>query len=90
MVDVAEHVYDDDPGRGHPDVRTRLAGANYFLLGNGLIQAAVQHAPRGEGTALGLLIMDPDHLRKKRDALTMHPGSGLETSVVHLRRSPLT
>jgi len=84
MVDVAEHVYDDDPGRGHPDVRTRLAGANYFLLGNGLIQAAVQHAPRGEGTALGLLIMDPDHLRKKRDALTMHPGSGLETSVVHL------
>ncbi|MCU0250369.1 MAG: hypothetical protein MUE61_09185 [Vicinamibacterales bacterium] len=84
MVDVAEHVYDDDPARGHPDVRTRLAGVNYFLLGNGLIQAAVQHAPRGEGTALGLLIMDPDRLRKKRDALTMHPAFGLETSVVHL------
>ena len=84
MVDVAEHVYDDDPARGHPDVRTRLADANYFLLGNGLIQAAVQHAPRGEGTALGLLIMDPDSLRKKRDALNMHPASGLETSAVHL------
>ena len=84
MVDVAEHVYDDDPQRGHPDVRTRLAGVNYFLLGNGLIQAAVQHAPRGEGTALGLLIMDPDSLRKKRDALNMHPASGLETSAVHL------
>ena len=84
MVDVAEHVYDDDPARGHPDVRTRLAGVNYFLLGNGLIQAAVQHAPRGEGTALGLLIMDPDRLRKKRDALTMHPDFGLATSVVHL------
>jgi hypothetical protein len=84
MVDVAEHVYDDDPGRGHPDVRTRLAGVNYFLLGNGLIQAAVQHASRGEGTPLGLLIMNPDALRKKRDALTMHPEFGLETSVVHL------
>jgi hypothetical protein len=84
MVDVAEHVYDDDPRLGHPDVRTRLAGVNYFLLGNGLIQAAVQHAPRGEGTPLGLLIMDPDALRKKRHALTMHPTSGLETSVVHL------
>jgi hypothetical protein len=84
MVDVAEHVYDDDPGSGHPDVRTRLAGANYFLLGNGLIQAAIQHAPRGEGTPLGLLIMDPDRLRRKRDALTMQPGSGLGTSVVHL------
>jgi len=84
MVDVAEHVYDDDPKRGHPDVRTRLAGVNYFLLGNGLIQAAVQHAPRGEGTPLGLLVMDPERLRRKRDALTMQPGSGLQTSTVHL------
>jgi hypothetical protein len=84
MVDVAEHVYHDDPARGHPDVRTRLAGASYFLLGNGLIQAAVQHAPRGEGTPLGLLIMDPDRLRPKRDALTMQPDSGLATSVVHI------
>ena len=84
MVDVAEHVYDDDPERGHPDVRTRLADANYFLLGNGLIQAAVQHAPRGQGTPLALLVMDPEKLRKKRDALTMHPASGLETSAVHL------
>jgi hypothetical protein len=84
MVDVAEHVYDDDPGRGHADVRTRLAGVNYFLLGNGRIQAAVQHAPRGEGTPLGLLVMDPERLGRKRDALTMLPASGLETSLVHL------
>jgi hypothetical protein len=28
--------------------------------------------------------MDQDRLRKKRDALTMRPASGLETSVVHL------
>jgi len=28
--------------------------------------------------------MDPDRLRKKRDALTMQPDSGLATSVVHL------
>ena len=84
MVDVAEHVYDDDPGQGHADVRTRLAGVNYYILGNGLIQAAVQHASRGEGTPLGLLVMDPDRLRKKRDALTMHPRFGLEPSAVHL------
>ena len=84
MIDVAEHVYDDDPSVGHPDVRTRLDGVSYYFLGNGLIQAAVQHAPRGQGTPLGLLIMDPDRLRKKRDALTMQPGSGLGTSVVHL------
>jgi hypothetical protein len=84
MVDVAEHVYDDDPQRGHADVRTRLAGVNYFLLGNGAIQAVVQHAPRGEGTALALAIMDPERLGKKRDALTMHERFGLEPTVVHL------
>ena len=84
MVDVAEHVYDDDPGQGHADVRTRLAGVNYYLLGNGLIQAAVQHASRGEGTPLALLGDGPDLLRKKRDALTMHPRFGLEPSAVHL------
>jgi hypothetical protein len=84
MVDLAEHVYDDDPQHGHPDVRTRLAGVNYFLLGNGAIQAIVQHAPRGEGTALALAIMDPERLGRKRDALTMHERFGLEPTVVHL------
>ncbi len=84
MVDVAEHVYHDDPSDGHPDVRTRLADVAYFFLGNGVIQAAVQHAPSGDGTPLGLLIMDPDRLRKKRDALTMHPVRGLEPTRVEL------
>ena len=46
-------------------MRTRLAGAIYFFLGNGLIQAAVQHAPGGEGTPLGLLVMDPERLRQE-------------------------
>lgn len=84
MVDVAEHVYADDPSQGHADVRTRLAGVSYYFLGNGLIQAAVQHASRGEGTPLGLLVMDPDRLRKKREALTVHPRFGLEPTAVHL------
>jgi len=82
MVDVAEHVYDDDPRRGRPDVRTRLDGVGYFFLGNGLIQAAVQFAPAGQGTPLGLLVMDPDRLRKKREALTMHPSLGLAPTAV--------
>jgi hypothetical protein len=82
MIDVSEHFYDDDPGRGHADVRTRLDGASYFFLGNGLIQAAVQWAPRGEGTPLGLLVMDPDRLRKKREALSFDPDNGLETTAI--------
>jgi hypothetical protein len=84
MVDVAEHVYHDDPAQGHPDVRTRLAGASYFFVGNGAVQAAVQHAPGGEGTLLGLLIMNPDRLGKKRECLTMDPAAGLEATVLRL------
>jgi len=78
MIDVKEHYYHDDPKQGHPDVRTRLKDACYFFLGNGHIQAAVQIAPSGEGTPLGLLIMNPDRLGKKRDVLTMNPETGLE------------
>jgi hypothetical protein len=84
MINPAEHVYDDDPARGHPDVRTRLAGASYFFLSNGLIQAAVQWAPRAEGTLLGLLVMDPERLRAKRDALTFDAERGLAPTVMHV------
>ena len=51
MVNVAEHVYHDDPSAGPPDVRTRLSGASYFFLGNGVIQAAVQHRAGRRGHA---------------------------------------
>jgi hypothetical protein len=77
MINPSEHVYDDDPNRGHPDVRTRVKDVSYFFLGNGRIQAAVQWAPSGEGTPIGLLLMDPDRLRKKREALTMDEAGGL-------------
>jgi hypothetical protein len=88
MIDVKEHVYDDDPHVGPADVRTELAGVDYFFLGNGLIQAAVQSAPSGDGTPIGLLIMDPERLRKKREALTMDARSGLESTALHVISDP--
>ena len=88
MIQVTEHFYDDDPLRGHPDVRTRLADVSYFFLGNGLIQAAVQFAPGGEGTPLGLLIMNPERLGKKRDALTMDAARGLEATAISISGGP--
>jgi hypothetical protein len=85
MIDVQEHFYDDDPNRGHPDVRTRLKDVSYFFLGNGFIQAVVQVAPAGEGTPVGLLVMDPEHLGKKRDSLTMDSHSGIENTMIRIR-----
>lgn len=82
MIKVKEHFYDDDPNQGHPDCRTRLRDAFYFFLGNGLISAAVQVSPAGEGSPMGLLVMDPDKLGKKRDALSFDPETGLENTMI--------
>lgn len=86
MIDASEHYYNDDPNVGHPDVRTELKGVDYFFLGNGLIQAAVQCAPAGDATPLGVLVMNPDRLRKKREALTMDPAAGVSATMVRLAR----
>ena len=84
MIDVKEHLYHDDPKVGHPDVRTELENVAYFFLGNGHVQAAVQTAPGGDGTPVGLLVMDPERLRKKREALTMDGRTGLERTAVRI------
>jgi len=81
-MDMKEHIYADDPKVGHPDVRTFLDGVDYFFIGNGLIQAAVQVCRSGEGTALGLLIMNPDRFGPKRTALTCYEAEGITGTIV--------
>lgn len=85
MIEASEHYYHDDPNQGPRDVATRLRNVNYFFLGNGLVQAAMQYSPEGDGTLAGLLVMDPDRLRQKRAALTMDARSGLAATVLRLR-----
>jgi len=84
VIDVQEHWYDDDPRVGPADVKTALKEVEYFFLGNGRIQAAVQWGRGGEGTLLGLLVMDPEFLGKKRDALTMDPSDGLAGTTLEI------
>ncbi|MBN2011288.1 hypothetical protein JW960_18230 [candidate division KSB1 bacterium] len=84
MIDVQEHIYHDDPKIGHSDARTRLKDAYYFFLGNGFISAAIQIAPAGEGSPMGLLIMNPEQLTMKRDSLTLSQESGLERTIVQI------
>lgn len=87
MIEASEHFYHDDPNSGPADVRTELPGVDYYFLGNGLIQAAVQVAPRPGATPLGLLVMNPDRLRKKREALTMDADTGLAATMVRFDRA---
>jgi hypothetical protein len=76
-MDVEEHFYADDPSRGPADARTTLKDVDYFFLGNGVIQAAVQIAPAGDGTPAGLLLMDPERLGPKRRSLSFDEESGI-------------
>ncbi len=87
MINVEEHVYNDDPKKGHPDVRTYLKDVSYFFLGNGLIQAAVQFSPSNDGSPYGLLIMDPEKLRFKRDSYSMDNISGLKNTMLSIINS---
>jgi len=84
-MEIEEHFYTDDPAIGHADVRTRLPGTDYFFLGNGHIQAAVQVCRSGVGTPIGLLVMHPERFGPKRAALTCDLQSGLEKTVVGVR-----
>jgi hypothetical protein len=81
-MEVKEHFYADDPSQGPADARTTLRGAEYFFLGNGLVQAAVQVCDAPGATVAGLLIMDPERLGPKRRALTFDPDSGLRPTQV--------
>ncbi|MFC2084725.1 hypothetical protein ACFLS9_06685 [Bacteroidota bacterium] len=85
MIEAKEHFYNDNPNIGHPDVRTRLKDVSYFFLGNGVIQAAVQVAPSGEGTPIGLIIMNPEQLSKKRESLSFGNSTGLEDTLIKLQ-----
>jgi hypothetical protein len=84
-MDMQEHFYTDDPAVGPPDVRTRLADADYFFVGNGHIQTAVQVCRSGEGTPLGLLVMHPERFGPKRAALTCDPHNGLTNTVISVK-----
>lgn len=86
MINVEEHIYHDDPRAGHPDVRTQLRDVRYYFIGNGLIQAAVQHAPAGDGTPYGLLLMNPERLQMKREALSFDQDTGIERTMLFIGR----
>ena len=83
-MEIQEHFYADDPARGPAGGKTTLRDVEYFFLGNGLIQAAVQIAPTEGATPVGLLIMDPDRLGPKRAALSFDPDAGLAATALSL------
>ncbi len=72
--------------RIHPDFVTYRSGIEYFFLGNGDMQAAVQYAPdRSDAhppSFVGLTLMDAEHFSRKWSTYLFHPERGYENSAL--------
>jgi hypothetical protein len=66
----------------HPDFETTLPETDYFFLGTGKIQAAIQWSRHPGATTLGLLISDPEHFARKWSTHLFHPEYGLEKTML--------
>jgi hypothetical protein len=73
---------DYDPKTGHYDKNTNASGFNYFFLGNGVIEVAIQYNKSGKGTSLGVAIMNPDKIGKKDEVFTFDKKHGLERTMI--------
>jgi hypothetical protein len=64
--------------RLHPDFVTYQPGIEYFYVGNGDIQGAVQYSPEpGEESFIGFTIMDPENFCRKWSTFLFSPEHGL-------------
>lgn len=68
----------------HPDFETTLPDTDYFFLGSGRIQAAIQWSRHPGATPLGLTISDPEHFARKWSTHLFHPEYGLEKTMLTL------
>ncbi len=67
--------------RLHPDYVTYQDGIQYFYIGNGDIQGAVQYSPENGGESfLGFTLMDPENFCRKWTTFLFSPEHGLENT----------
>ena len=70
----------------HQDYQTFAAGLEHYFLGNGDIQAVIQHCPDRSGPApqthIGLTLMDPERFARKWSTMLFHPERGFERSAI--------
>ncbi len=68
----------------HPDFKTTLPDTDYFFLGSGQIQAAIQWSRHPGATPLGLVLSDPTHFARKWSSHLFHPEYGLGKTMLTL------
>ncbi len=68
--------------RLHPDSQTQLPETDYFFIGSGTLQVALQWSRHPGSTPLGLIISRPDQFVRKWGSHLFHPELGLERTMV--------
>ncbi|HEY6172170.1 MAG TPA: hypothetical protein VIX80_07930 [Candidatus Kapabacteria bacterium] len=66
----------------HPDFRTDTPDTEYFFLGSGKIQVAIQWSRDTSCTALGIILSHPHHFTRKHGSHLFHPEFGLERTMI--------
>jgi hypothetical protein len=66
----------------HPDFRTDTPDTEYFFLGSGKIQAAIQWSKDTSCTPLGILLSHPQQFTRKHGSHLFHPEFGLERTMI--------
>jgi len=72
--------------RLHQDYETYVPGIEHYFLGNGELQAVIQHCPERSDpqpqTFVGLTLMDAERFARKWSTLLFHPERGFERSAI--------
>ena len=76
------------PQKLHQDFVTYVPGIEYYMLGNGDIQAVLQYCPDRCGARpqsfLGLTLMDAERFARKWSTFLFHPETGFERTMVRV------
>jgi len=65
----------------HPDFQTNPSDTEYFFLGSGKIQAAIQWSRNPNCTPLGIILSMPHQFSRKWGSYLFHPELGLERTM---------
>lgn len=66
----------------HADFRTEIPDTEYFFLGSGKLQAAIQWSKDPSATPLGIILSQPQHFCRKEGSLLFHPELGLSRTMI--------
>jgi hypothetical protein len=73
----------------HQDFQTYVPGIEHYFLGNGDLQAVIQHCPERSTpqpqTFVGLTLMDAERFARKWSTMLFHPERGLERSAITIQ-----